>query len=52
MSDANYKKGYSDGAKDERERIISLLPDIFATYYAAEKIIDQVTKRIRKGVKN
>ena len=50
MSDTNYKEGYSDGAKDERERIINLLPDIFQTYFAAEKIIDQVTKRIRKGV--
>ena len=39
---------FQQGEKTERQRIINLLPEIFETYFAKDKIIDEATKRILK----
>ena len=44
------RNAYDKGRQVERERIINLLPEIFETYFARDQIIEQTTKRIRKGV--
>ena len=43
---SNARVAFDQGIKTERQRIINLLPDVFETYFAKDKIIDQLTKRI------
>ena len=43
---SNARVAFDQGVKTERNRIINLLPEIFETYFAKDKIIDEVTKRI------
>ena len=43
---SNARVAFDQGVKTERQRIINLLPDVFETYFAKDKIIDEVTKRI------
>ena len=43
---SNARVAFDQGIKTERQRIINLLPDVFETYFAKDKIIDELTKRI------
>ena len=43
---SNARVAFEQGVKTERQRIINLLPDVFETYFAKDKIIDELTKRI------
>ena len=42
----NAMHAFDQGVKTERQRIINLLPEVFETYFAKDKIIDELTKRI------
>ena len=44
-----FNSGYQEGQRDERDRIIALLPEIFATYFAKEEIVEKATKKIMQG---
>jgi hypothetical protein len=43
-----YNEGFERGVAAEQERIIELLPRMFETYFAKDKIVEETTIRIRK----
>ena len=44
----DFDEGFERGVAAEQERIIELLPRMFETYFAKDKIVEETTIRIRK----